>query len=49
MSASGAPEACLRSADQLTVRSSSTQWRLVDDGMQKRVPKLGLASTTIWR
>jgi hypothetical protein len=47
MDASGAPEACLRSADQLTVRSSSTQWRLVDDGMQKRVPKLGLASTTI--
>jgi hypothetical protein len=47
MSASGAPEACLRSADQLTVRSSSTQWRLVDDGLQKRVPKLGLASTTI--
>ena len=47
ISASGAPEACLRSAEQLTVRSSSTQWRLVDDGMQKRVPKLGLASTTI--
>ena len=47
MDASGAPEACLRSADQVTVRSSSTQWRLVDDGMQKRVPKLGLASTTI--
>ena len=46
LGSSMSPEVCLPSADGLPVRyPKNSSWQLVDEGVSKRIPKLGLVST----